>query len=320
MREEKPPTREDQEPNGRRPTLRELEVLRTLITFGKATAAAKKLGISQPAVSRAIHQLEARTGLTLFRREGGRMLATAEALALYQESEPIFLTFERLERARWRPEEASPVLRVAAPPTLAHWFLHKLLAEFSRNEPETRINIEIGTGIDVVNLVANGNMDLGVVDSDQDHMGVRFVAFRSAGAHVVIPAHSPLAALKEITTHDLEGVPFVALARRFPSRTRLDRLLMGAGIEPKIVIEVSTAMAAYEFVRAGIGVSIMNPFPMSLRADPDICFRPFTPTIAYETSFVLPSITPPSAVARRFIDFVRKHQPGEGYSLAMRAA
>lgn len=311
---------EDSGVSGRRPTLRELEVLRTLITFGKTTAAARKLGISQPAVSRAIHQLEQRTELTLFRREGGRLLPTAEALALYQESEPIFLTLERLERARWRPEETNPILRIAAPPTLAHWFLHDLLARFSRVEPETRIQIEIGSGLDVVTMVANGNMDLGVVDSGQNHMGVRFVAFRSADAHATIPAQSPLAARPEITPHDLDGVPLIALVRRFPSRTQLDRLFLGADVVPNTRIEVSTAVAAYEFVRAGIGVAIINPFPMCLRQHADVVFRPFRPTISYETSFVLPAMTPPSAVARRFIDFVRLNQPEDGYSLALRAA
>ncbi len=304
---------------GRRPTLRELEVLRTLIRYGKATAAAKKLGISQPAVSRAIHQLEQRTGLTLFRREGGRLLPTAEALALHQESEPIFLTFERLERVRWRPEDASPVLRVAAPPTLAHWFLHRHLAEFSRSEPETRIYVEIGSGPEVVTMMANGNMDLGIVDSGPDHAGVRYLAFRSSDAHAIVPSGSPLADHPFLSPQDLHDQPFIALARRFPSRTQLERLFLGAGVEPRILIEVSTAVAAYEFVRAGIGMTIINPFPMSLREDPDVRFIPFRPNIAYETSFVLPSMMPPSAVARRFIDFVRTHQQEDGYSLAIRA-
>lgn len=304
---------------GRRPTLRELEVLRTLIRFGKATAAARKLGISQPAVSRAIHQLEERTGLTLFRREGGRLLPTAEALALHQESEPIFLTFERLERVRWRPEDASPVLRVAAPPTLAHWFLHRLLGEFSRTEPETRIYVEIGSGPEVVTMMANGNMDLGLVDSGPDHAGVRYLAFRSSNAHAVLPPGSPLADRPFLTPQDLHDQPFIALARRFPSRTQLERLFLGAGVEPRILIEVSTAVAAYEFVRAGVGMTIINPFPMSLRKDADIRFIPFRPSIAYETSFVLPSMMPPSAVARRFIDFVRTRQQEDGYSLAIRS-
>jgi DNA-binding transcriptional LysR family regulator len=310
---------EDREPGERRPTLRELEVLRTLIAFRKSTAAARKLGISQPAVSRAIHQLERRTGLTLFRRESGRLIPTAEALALHQESEPIFRTFERLERVNWRPEEANPMLRIVAPPTLSHWFFHRLLADFSRKEPDTRIHIESGSGQDVITMVANGDMDLGVVDSGQPHMGVQFHVFRSSDAHAIIPAHSPLAQETEITPYHLDGVPFVALARRFPSRIQIDRLFLGADIQPKIVIEVSTAVAAYEFVRAGMGIAVINPFPMSLRKDADVRMLPFRPTIAYETSFVLPSMTPPTAVARRFIDFVRERQPEDGYSFAMRA-
>ncbi|MCA3673517.1 MAG: LysR family transcriptional regulator, partial [Methylobacterium sp.] len=115
----------------RRPSLRELEILRALITLGKTTAAAAKLNISQPAVSRAIAQLEERTGIVLFRRESGRLLATAEALALHKEAEPIFQTLERLERARWRPVDQEANLRIACPPTLAHHFLNSMLARFS---------------------------------------------------------------------------------------------------------------------------------------------------------------------------------------------
>lgn len=310
---------QDQDESPRRPTLRELEVLRALIHYGKTTAAALKLGISQPAISRAIHQLEARTGLSLFRREGGRLLPTAAALALHQESEPIFLTFERLERARWRPANASAVLRVAAPPTLAHWFLHPLLAAFCRREPDTRIYVEIGSGPEVVTMLANGDMDLGMVDSGPGHAGVRYLAFRTSHAHAVMRTDFPLAGQEVITPHDLHQQPFIALARRFPSRTQLERLFLGAGIQPDIFIEVSTAVAAYEFARAGVGLTIINPFPMSLRNDPDMCFRPFSPTIAYETSFVLPSMIPTSAVALRFIDFVRTHQQEDRYSLAIRS-
>ena len=306
-------------PAGKRPTLRELEVLRTLISLGKTTAAARKLGISQPAVSRAVQQLETRTGLTLFHREGGRLLPTADGLALYQESEPIFSTFERLERASWRPEEARPVLSIAAPPTLMHWFLNDLLAQFSRQEPETHIQVENGSGLNVITMVANGNVDLGLVDSAQDHIGIRYVPFRTSDAHAIIPAASPLARHPEITPADLDGAPFIAIARRFPSRTRLERIFLAAGVEPEIRLEVSTAAAAYQFVRAGVGIAITNPFPMCLHRHDDVVFRPFRPTIAYETTFVLPSMTPPSTVARRFIDFLRQEQPEDGYSTPLRA-
>ena len=79
-----------------RPTLRELEVFRSVIRCGKTTAAARQLGISQPAVSRALAQLEARKGEMLFRRDGNRLVPTAEALALDRELEPMFEVLARL--------------------------------------------------------------------------------------------------------------------------------------------------------------------------------------------------------------------------------
>lgn len=308
----------DEQTESRRPSLRELEILRALISLGKTTAAAAKLNISQPAVSRAIAQLESRTGLTLFRREGGRLLATAEALALHQEAEPIFQTFERLERARWRPVDALAHLRIVCPPTIAHHFLNRLLAKFSVEEPATRIQLEIGSGVDVITKVADGDMDLGLIDSGPNHAGVRFLPFRLCEAHVILPKSSALCAKESFTSVDFHELPLIAMTRRFPSRIMLDRLFLGANIAPHILIEVSTAAAAYDFVRAGAGVTIANPFPCAFRGDDDVVFRPFKPAVPYETSFVLPAMTPPTPVARRFIDFVRANQPEDGFTQALR--
>lgn len=309
---------ESEAEDARRPSLRELEILRALITLGKTTAAAAKLNISQPAVSRAIAQLEERTGLVLFRRESGRLLATADALALHKEAEPIFQTLERLERARWRPVDVEANLRIACPPTLALHFLNRMLARFSVKEPNTRVHLEIGSGIDVTTKVADGEMDLGLIDGGANHVGVRFIPFRLGEAHVMMPKSSPYYAKEMFEPKDFHDVPLIALVRRFPSRIMLDRLFLGANVTPRIMIEVSTTAAAYDFVRAGAGVSIANPFPISFRRDPDVGFRPFRPAIPYETSFLLPAMTPPTPVARRFIDFVRTEQDEDGYTTALR--
>jgi DNA-binding transcriptional LysR family regulator len=302
----------------RAPSIRELEVLRALVSHGKTTAAAAKLGITQPAVSRAIAQLEAHTGLVLFRREGGRLLATAEALALARESEPIFTTLERLERANWRPIEANPTLRVGCPPTMAQFFLTELLAAFSRAEPEMRLQFEIGSGDDVLRQVTNGDMDIGIVDAAPSHPGARFVSFRVSEAHVIVPKGSPWAGRASISPVDVADQPFIALARRFPSRTVIDRLLLGAGVTARLVAEVSTVGSACDLVEAGIGFTIANPFPVIFGRRDRLDFVPFRPAIAYETSFVLPSMVPPTPVARRFMDFVRANQRDDGISTAIR--
>lgn len=302
----------------KRPSIRELEILRALINLGKTTAAAAKLGISQPAVSRAIAQLEERTGLQLFRREGGRLSATADALALHQEAEPIFQTLDRLERVNWRPADKQAHLRIVCPPTIAHHFLNRMLAQFSVAEPNARIQLEISSGTDVINKVADGDMDLGLIDSGPNHVGVRFVPFRLSEAHVIVSVHSPMHEKEVFIPEDFHKQPLIALSRRFPSRIMLDRLFLGANITPLIQIEASTVAAAYDFVRAGAGLTIGNPFPCAFRGDKDVVFRPFRPVVPYETSFVLPAMTPPTPVTRRFIDFVRENQADDGLTIPLR--
>ena len=72
------------------PSLRELEVFRATIFAGSATTAAQRLGISQPSVSRSLAQIEERMGMILFLRQNGRLVPTAEAMALNRELDSVF--------------------------------------------------------------------------------------------------------------------------------------------------------------------------------------------------------------------------------------
>ena len=70
--------------------LRQLEILRAVIRHRTTVAAADELALSQPAVSNALKTMEAQAGFALFERVNNRLFPTAEAMALYKESEAIF--------------------------------------------------------------------------------------------------------------------------------------------------------------------------------------------------------------------------------------
>jgi hypothetical protein len=55
-------------------------------------------------------------------------------------------------------------------------------------------------------------------------------------------------------------------------------------------------------------VAVINPFPIAYVTGPSLTFRPFEPTIDYETSFLFPATGGNLPVARRFVDFVRQAQ------------
>ena len=291
-----------------RPSLRELEVLIAVIETGKTTAAAHRLGVSQPAVSRALVQLETAVGRRLFERQGGRLLATPDAVALAAEASPIFAILARISSRDWRAADTDS-LRVVAPPTMAHRFLDRIVPGFAADHPETRIHIEVSTSSDVVNAVAEGQADIGVADAVFHHPGVRRLGFLGTEAQAVLAADDPLASAPFVTPADLDGRPFVALTRRFSSRALVERAFEDARARLSIVAEVATSAIVAQLVAAGMGggrgVGVINPFPAAMRSDGAVRFVPFRPEIGYEAAFLV-SAGRPSEVAMRFMNHVRR--------------
>ena len=294
-------------------SLREFEAFRALVASGTATAAGRRLGVSQSAVSRAIASLEARVGKLLFERVGNRLTPTPEALAFDRSLDGLFEALTRVDRVRWDAGEGE-LLRLVAPPTFAHHFLEKRLVSFLALRPAVRVNLEVISSDQLVSGIAEGRFDLGVSDLEINHSGVRQELFRQSDAVVVLPATHPLATRTEIVPRDLVDVPFVALTRRHSIRTTLDRLLTEAGVVPKTVIETATAASAYGFVRAGLGIAVLNPFPIALGNTEGVALRPFNPRVTYRTHFLTPSSGPVGALARAFVKHVRVATPRDPYT------
>lgn len=287
-------------------TLRELEVLRALVESGTATAAAYRLGISQPAVSRAVAQLEARLERQLFLREGGRLIPTPEARAIDAEVDGILTALARIEAAAGPAPDPSHPLRVAAPPTIAHRFLPGPVADFARRYPRHQVFIDVLSSDLLVTHVAEGRVDLGIADSEPNHAGVRVEAFRDSDVVCLMPRTDPLAAKAVITPADLDGRDFVSQTRRHSARAAKDGVLMAANVRPRTQTEVATVVLAAELVREGLGVALINPFPTALRLHPSLCIRPFMPRITLRTAFLTPAGTRPSAATLAFMALVRE--------------
>ncbi|MGO9360503.1 MAG: LysR substrate-binding domain-containing protein [Xanthobacteraceae bacterium] len=122
---------------------------------GSFSAAAKELGIGQPAVSKRIALLEGEFGAQLFLRTTRKLRPTPEALRIYDLARQIL---ENFDLARASVEEVSPrptgTLRVSAPSSFGRHYLIPIIAEYIRSHPEVRLDVRFTERF--VNLVEEG--------------------------------------------------------------------------------------------------------------------------------------------------------------------
>ena len=293
--------------------LREFESLRAVITTGTTIGAARRLGISQSAVSRSISQLEARVGRSLFVRRSGRIEPTAEALRLNEKLDPIFETLADIEGAQWATPDDEP-LRLIVPPTLAHHFVISRVASFLKANPGKQLQLDIQATDVLVSGILELRYDLGLTSGMIQRSGVDLVPWRRSQVVCAMPEGHPLTQKRIVTPQDLEGVALIEFLRRLGTRAITEQLFARTGVRPHHVAETATNMAALELVREGLGVTLINPFPLLSSGLEGIVVRPFDASIYYNTSFVLPSGRPPSELARQFMRFVKLTTPQDKYS------
>ena len=284
--------------------LRHLEILRALVETGTTTAAAQRLGMSQSAISRGIAQLEAELGRPLFDRQGGRLVPTVEAFAIHERLQPVFDVLTQIgDEDMTRPP--SGVFRLSATPTLGHRFLPAHIASFVRRNPDVEINFHITSLDNLVASVVEERVDLGFADAFPTRAYVRSDVFLETEAVCLLPACHPLAARVCIEAQDLAGENFIAFTRNHSGRFAIDQVFDRASVTPRTVIETGTSVPACEFVREGLGIALLNPFPIAGQFGPSVVMRPFMPRIVFRTSFLTPSRVPISAAAAAFIAHTR---------------
>src|SRR5689334_17195859 len=152
---------------------RQIEAFRAMMLTGGATDAAKLMGVTQPAVSRMIRDLQLALDLKLFERRGARLVPTGEARGLYAEVERSFLGLDRIAAAavELRTRRAG-ILRIASLPALANGFLPHCVGGFLAQRPKLDLMLSGLVSHIVLDIVASGQSDLGFAQAPIEHTGV----------------------------------------------------------------------------------------------------------------------------------------------------
>lgn len=249
-------------------TLRQLDYAVAVARHGGVTAAAEALHVSQPALSVALRELEARLGRPLFlRRPGGRAVPTAFGRGWLAAAEAQLAAIARLAE----PDRLeAPPLRLALFEDLAPVCLAPLIARAAALPGLTLETRVLGFGaLDAA--LRRGEADLALTWDLGLGPGVLRQVLARVPPHAVLPPDHPLAALPALRLSDLADQPLI-LADQGPSLAHLRALFTRAGIAPQVAHRPATLelMRSHAANGLGVGLSYTNP---AARVAPD--GRPF---------------------------------------------
>ncbi len=250
--------------------IRHLERFLAVVDHGGFTPAADELGVSQPALSQAVKELEIELGVPLFERLGRRVLVTAAGRALI---EPARQTLRDVETGRSAVAavagSSSGHLSLCSLPTLAAEPMADLIGRFRRRHPGVDVDLAAPEGSsDLIAMIRDGRCEAGLTESI-DVPG-DLVGHRIGGQALLLilppgmggwgnPLDDPGGPSSEfiLPLADLVDIPFIAAPTGTSTRRLLEEGFVAAKAEPRVAVVTAQRDAILPLVLAGAGAALV---------------------------------------------------------------
>lgn len=244
-----------------------LRVFLAVYECSSMTAAAARLGITQPAVSQSVRELEDEVGADLFVRGRKGIVPTRQADRFWETARRAVRAFEAAEQEGKRLRQpARTSLRVAATFAPSLSFVPRALAEFAAHQPDVLPSLRTLEGESLASSLRVDGFDLAVVDFDPGKLDPRHfetkVLFHDPLV-LVESADRPLSAFSgdSVTPKELAELPLLLPPLGTMARTRIHDGLESTGIEIAALlarIEIGSVAALIAAVNAGLGVGLTS--------------------------------------------------------------
>lgn len=231
-------------------------IFNSVAQAGNISKAAGQLYISQPAVSKAIKNLEKGLKTTLFIRNSRGVKLTEEGELLYKYTSTAFDTLKQAEDSIKRIKELGiGHLRIGASNTLCKYLLLPYLKCFVRENPHIKITIENQSSSRTLKQLDNGSLDIGLVAKPDNLEPYHFISL-GAIQDIFVATRSYLENLKlrENSSDIFDNANIMLLDEENVTRKYIEAYFKANSIRPKHVLEISSMDLLIEFAKTGLGV------------------------------------------------------------------
>lgn len=237
-----------------------LKMFCLVVDQGSISQAARLSFVSQPAVTRQIHQLENFYGALLFDRSEGKMQVTEIGRTLYPYAKSIVNDFNHSKEViQQLMNDYNASLSVGASLTIGEYLLPSLLGKFKKQKPEIKVTLTIKNTPLVLEDLSKDIIDLALVEGAVENTDFIVEKFAEDELILVCPADHPWKDRNEINIDELVNERMIWRESTSGTRHTVESTLREYGILDKInsYMEIGSTQAIKSTIEAGLGITIL---------------------------------------------------------------
>jgi DNA-binding transcriptional LysR family regulator len=261
-------------------TLRQLRVFRSVAEGRNFSRAGDQVGLSQPAVSRSILELESQLGLKLLDRTTREVVLTEAGQSLAARLDRVLDDLDQtLQDVAGLASARGGKVRVASSPTLSANLMPGCIATCAIQAPGIQFLLLDRIQQDVLDSVRSGEVDFGVVIEPSEADDLHCEAILDDPFVIVVPPAHRLAQKTSVRWTALDGESLVLLDHASGSRRLIDQALGRHGAHCEVKQQLGHPTTVFRMVEAGIGISVMPELSLPPEGLPQLVVRPLVPRV-----------------------------------------
>jgi len=301
-------------------TFRQLRVFTAVSRHLSFARAAEELGLTAPAVSMQIKELETETGLKLFDRSKRKVSLTTAGEYVLASTQRVLAAMRDAEDmvARFRGLKTG-LLDVAMVST-AKYFLPRMLAQFHQEHPGIEIRLQVTDNRQgIVSLMQQGKIEVAIMGRPPQGWPTRAEPF-AMHPHVLVTAvDHPFTHAEKVPVRALMNEGFIVREPGSGTRAALDEYMHAHHMMPRVVMQMSSNEAIKQAVMAGMGISLLSLHTLGLELAHHLIATPDTEGLPvmrrwHVVNALAKTLSPAAEAFRYFIlengeAFLAKHFP-----------
>lgn len=292
--------------------IRQLRYFVAAADAGTISRAAARCGVTQPSLSQQILKLESKLGVQLLDRLGRGVALTDAGRALLPRARSILAQIHETESNLLADIDAGhDRLAIGAIPTIAPYLLPGLVADLRRQFPACVVIVREGLTQQLTEAIADNELDLAIMSTPPDHSLIHAETLAREPLRIVVHAGHPLCDAPAIAIADLRDQPAVRLDEMHCLGQQIAEFCAARRLAGNVVCNMTQIDTLLEFVRMGLGVSIVPEMVAARDTDPDRRYLPFKRGgPSREIVLVTRAGRRTSRLAQRFTELLRQRLAG----------